>query len=55
MAMALKHGHLDLADIPAGARDAVKSMAKMSESSLKDYMHMAKHKPKKKSLLGGKD
>lgn len=55
MAFAHKHGHLDLQDIPAGAREAVQSMAKMSEDSLKDYMHVQGKKPKKKSLLAGRD
>jgi len=53
MAMALKHKPLELSDIPAGAREAVTSMAKMSEDSLKDYMHVQAKKPQKKSLLGG--
>lgn len=49
MSMAHKHGHLALKDIPAGAREAVQSMAKMSEDSLKDFMHTAK--PKAKTIL----
>lgn len=51
MAQAYKHGHLALADIPAGARAAVQSMAKMTNKQLEDYKYMADHKPKKKSLL----
>lgn len=47
--MAFKHGKLALKDIPAGAREAVQSMAKMGEDSLKDYMH----KPRKKTIMGG--
>jgi hypothetical protein len=49
MAMAHKHGHLALKDIPAGAREAVQSMSKMAEDSLKDFMHTAK--PKAKTIL----
>ena len=51
MAAAYKAGHLALADIPAGARAAVQSMAKMTNKQLDDYKYMADHKPKKKSLL----
>lgn len=46
MAMALKHKHLSLADIPAGAREAAQSMAQMSEDSLKDFMHTKQSKAK---------
>lgn len=49
MAMGVKHGSLKLADLPKGAREAVKSMAEMSEDSLKDFMHTAK--PKAKTIL----
>jgi hypothetical protein len=55
VAMGIKHGDIDPADLPEGLRTAALSMAEMSESSLKDYMHMAKHRPKKKSLLGGSE
>ena len=48
MAMAHKHGK-PLADFPAGARAAIKSMAAMPESSLKDFMHTKKKK--RKTLL----
>lgn len=51
MALAFRHGHLALADIPAGARAAVQSMAKMTNKQLEDYKWMADHRPKKKSLL----
>jgi hypothetical protein len=46
MALAHKHGHLPLKDLPAGAREAVQSMSQMSEDSLKDFMYTKGHKPK---------
>jgi hypothetical protein len=51
MALAYKHGHLSLKDLPPGAREPVKSMAGMSEASLKDFTHTKK---KRKSLVAGK-
>lgn len=50
MALAYKRGHLQLKDIPAGARATITQMAKMSEESLGHFKHV---KPKAKSLLGG--
>lgn len=50
MAMGLKKGSLDLDEIPEGAREAVRNMARMSERSLHDFMH-TREKPKKKTLL----
>jgi hypothetical protein len=53
MATAYKHGHVELKDLPEGAREAVKRMAQMSDDSLDDFTHVAKHRPKTRSLLGG--
>lgn len=53
MARAYQKGDLDLQEIPAGARDAVKSMAQMAPKQLEDYMYVQGQGPKKKTILGG--
>lgn len=48
MARAVKHGHKTLAEMPAGARSAIQSMMKMTDTQLEEYSHMAK---KRRSVL----
>lgn len=47
MARAVKHGHKSLSEMPARARESIKSAMQMSDKQLKDYSHLARKKKKR--------